>query len=98
DYKVTGVQTCALPISAYIVNPSRDGTIYYIKGQKISTSNGSNCGASGFHGAAATVQPTPYIEDVASASPAVIAGQTGNAVPQIKIGRASCRERVWAYV
>ena len=68
---------------AYIVNPSRDGTIYYIKGQKISTSNGSNCGASGFHGAAATVQPTPYIEDVASATPAVIAGQTGNAVPQI---------------
>lgn len=68
---------------AYVVNPARDGTIYYIKGQNISTSNGSNCGASGFHGAAATVQPTPYIQDAASATPAVIAGQTGNAVPQI---------------
>jgi hypothetical protein len=68
---------------AYVVNPGKDGSIYYIKGQRISTSNGSNCGASGFHGAAATVQPTPYIQDVAAPTPAIIAGQTGNAVPQI---------------
>jgi hypothetical protein len=68
---------------AYVVNPMRDGTIYYIKGQQISTSNGSNCGASGFHGASANVQPTPYLQDVASATPAVIGGETGNDVPRI---------------
>ncbi len=68
---------------AYVVNPSRDGTIYYIKGQQITTSNGSNCGASGFHGASANVQPTPYLQDVASATPAVISGETGNDVPRI---------------
>jgi Putative Flp pilus-assembly TadE/G-like len=86
--QVTTDQLLVTPVGvatppAYVVNPARDGTIYYIKGQTISTSNGSNCGASGFHGAAATVQPTPYIQDAASATPAVIAGQTGNAVPQI---------------
>jgi len=68
---------------AYVVNPTRDGTIYYIKGQQLSTSNGSNCGASGFHGASANVQPTPYLQDVASATPAVIGGETGNDVPRI---------------
>jgi hypothetical protein len=68
---------------AYVVNPARDGTIYYIKGQQISTSNGSSCGASGFHGAAAAEQPTPYVQDAASATPAVIGGQTGNDVPRI---------------
>jgi len=68
---------------AYVANRAADGTIYYIKGQNISTSNGSNCGASGFHGAAAPSQPTPYIQDVTSATPAVIVGQTGNSVPQI---------------
>jgi len=68
---------------AYVANGAADGTIYYIKGQKISTSNGSNCGASGFHGAAAPSQPTPYIQDVTSATPAVIVGQSGNSVPQI---------------
>jgi hypothetical protein len=68
---------------AYVVNPERDGTIYYIKGQQISTSTGSSCGASGFHGASATVQPTPYIQDVASATPPVINGETGNDVPRI---------------
>ena len=68
---------------AYVANPAVDGTIYYIKGQQISTSNGSNCGASGFHGASASSQPTPYIQDVTSATPAVIVGQTGNSVPQI---------------
>lgn len=67
---------------AYVVNPARDGTIYYIKGQQISTSNGSTCGASGFHGASSSVQPTPYIADVTSGQ-AVIAGRTGNAVPLI---------------
>jgi hypothetical protein len=70
---------------AYVVNPASDGTVYYIKGQKISTSNGSNCGASGFHGAAASTQTLPYIQDVSGPTQAVIAGQSGNAVPQISI-------------
>ncbi len=30
---------------AFVANQAADGTIYYIKGQKISTSDGSNCGA-----------------------------------------------------
>ena len=68
---------------AYVVNPASDGTIYYIKGQNISTSNGSNCGASGFHGAASATQTVPFIQDAAGATQASISGQTGNAVPQI---------------
>jgi hypothetical protein len=68
---------------AYVVNPASDGTIYYIKGQQISTSNGSNCGASGFHGAAASTQTVPYVQDAAGATQAAITGQSGNAVPQI---------------
>ena len=67
---------------AYVVNPASDGTLYYIKGQKISTSNGSSCGASGFHGAAAMTQTAPYIQDAASGSASIL-GQSGNAVPQI---------------
>jgi hypothetical protein len=78
---VTPVGVAAPP--ALVVNPGKDGTIYYIKGQSISTSNGSNCGASGFHGAAASAQPTPHISDIASGTPAAIAGESGNAVPRI---------------
>lgn len=68
---------------AYIVNPASDGTVYYIKGQQIGTSNGSDCGASGFHGAAALTQTLPFIQDAAGATQAAIQGVSGNAVPAI---------------
>ncbi len=66
-----------------VANPAKDGTIYYIKGQKVSNSNGSSCGAGGFKGGAATEQPTPNLQDIASGTPAVVVGQTGNRVPEI---------------
>ena len=73
------------PGPRFVVNPARDGTVYYIKGEKISQNQANgNCADTGFKGEAATAQLTPYIQDVMStATPATIQGDTGNDVPRL---------------
>jgi Flp pilus assembly protein TadG len=71
------------PGPRFIPNAAKDGTIYYIKGQKLGQ-NDANCSDSGFKGEADSAQPTPYIQDIMStATPATIQGDTGNRVPQV---------------
>lgn len=69
---------------AYQLDALKDGRVYYLKGQKLTGGSPSgDCGASGFKGAAATQQPTPYIKDTATGSDQIVWGDTGNSVPTI---------------
>jgi hypothetical protein len=71
------------PGPAFLPNPAKDGTIYYIKGQKLGQDN-ATCSDTGFKGEADASQPTPFVQDVMStATPATIQGDTGNRVPQV---------------
>jgi hypothetical protein len=69
------------PGPRFVPNAAKDGTVYYIKGEKLGQDN-ANCSDTGFKGEADSAQPTPYIQDVMStATPATIQGRTGNDVP-----------------
>ncbi len=68
---------------AYYPNPSRDGHVYYIKGQHLGDSGG-DCGVSGFKGGANTTQtPTDNWINLGSGTPVVMVDLQGNKVPQI---------------
>ncbi len=75
---------------AYLADASKDGRTYYLKGQDLTGGSPSgDCGASGFKGAAATTQPTPYVKDTADGTDDIMWGDTGNSVPQISSRVAS---------
>src|SRR5205807_4436535 len=84
DYKVTGVQTCALPISQFtlpsapVANLAR-GQVRSL--QVLLASEGFDVPVTGQWDA-----PT---------SAALLGFQRAWSVPPTEIGRASCRERVW---
>ncbi len=68
----------------YALDASKDGRTYYLKGQHLNSESPSgDCGASGFKGAAATIQPTPYVKNTADGTDDIMWGDTGNSVPQI---------------
>src|SRR5256885_3131795 len=76
DYKVTGVQTCALPISAVQTATARAPHLVLFFQNSAATSNGASA------------------EYPANAYWLAISKMDGGALRAIKIGRASCRERV----
>jgi len=71
-------------------NPSMDGHVYYIKGQKLGQSpQTGDCGVSGFKGGAnATQTPTDNWVNLGSGTPVAMVDLQGNKVPQIN-GAAS---------
>jgi len=73
---------------AYYPDPSKDGHVYYIKGQHLGTSGG-DCGVNGFKGGANPTQtPTNNWVNLGSGTPVAMVDLQGNKVPQIN-GNAS---------
>jgi len=73
---------------AFYPDPSKDGHVYYIKGQHLGTSGG-DCGVNGFKGGANPTQtPTNNWVNLGSGTPVAMVDLQGNKVPQIN-GNAS---------
>jgi hypothetical protein len=67
---------------AYVADGSKDGRTYELTGPHVSNGTGGDCNASGFHGAAYSTQPTPFVQDTTSTT-AVMWGATGSSPPNI---------------
>lgn len=73
---------------AFYPDPSKDGHVYYIKGQHLGTSGG-DCAVNGFKGGANPTQtPTNNWVNLGSGTPVAMVDLQGNKVPQIN-GNAS---------
>src|SRR5205807_8491752 len=83
-YKVTGVQTCALPIYGYLKRSARDIRGIDAGAPKCARSENSEAA-----GAGAQVEHAP--RRPAQPGPQAIAEKLSD----VEIGRASCRERGW---
>jgi Flp pilus assembly protein TadG len=68
---------------AFYANPSRDGHVYYLKGQHLGD-NGGDCSVNGFKGGADPTQ-TPGVNwvNLGSGTPVAMVDLQGNKVPQI---------------
>src|SRR5207249_6478372 len=81
DRNVTGVQTCALPISGSQLDPEgRVGARHVVAAHAVRAVRGD---------------PVPRGLDEVSADPPAAGVELGEDDVVVEIGRASCRERVW---
>src|SRR5690606_40662595 len=87
DFHVTGVQTCALPISTRTININLQAGANTIRTVSTTANGGPNMDHVTITGAAGS--------SVSSQSSSSVASGEVLAFPGAEIGRASCRERVW---
>jgi hypothetical protein len=76
------VTPATTPAPPFIADKTKDGTIYYVKGQFLGADSAA-CGDSGFKGEANPTQTQPSIQNVMGTSTPTIEGDTGNRVPQV---------------
>src|SRR5205807_4990113 len=97
DYKVTGVQTCALPISGGPCRPPSVNRLHDLgehAAGRARVQEGHAAAADPDAGALVD-QLDARVADLAE-RPVDVVGLVGDVV-QPEIGRASCRERVWRW-